>query len=308
MISEVEMDIKNIVTKGIKYCTDSDYRFAFNASRGKYNNMPDEEYLVKLFKAKLGYNLNLKNPATFNEKIQWLKLYDRNPIYTSMVDKYEAKNYVGKIIGFDHIINTIGVWNRFEDIDFEKLPERFVLKTTHGCGGIYICKDKAVFDKEKAANEINKTLCKNYYLYSREWPYKNVKPRVIAEEYIEETEDELKDYKFFCFNGKAKVFKVDFDRFTDHFANYYDIEGNLMPFGEAQYPPRPDRMINLPSNLERMIELAEILSKNIRFLRVDFYNVNNRILFGELTFSPDGGMGRFTSADWDRTLGGWLVL
>ena len=130
------MDIKNIVTKGIKYCTDSDYRFAFNASRGKYNNMPDEEYLVKLFKAKLGYNLNLKNPATFNEKIQWLKLYDRNPIYTSMVDKYEAKNYVGKIIGFDHIINTIGVWNRFEDIDFEKLPERFVLKTTHGCGGI----------------------------------------------------------------------------------------------------------------------------------------------------------------------------
>lgn len=302
------MNVFHILERGIRYLLDSDYRFAFNASKGMYHKMGDEEYIKRIFKAKLGYNLNLDQPRTFNEKIQWIKLNDRNDIYTSMVDKYEAKKYVANIIGKEHIIPTIGVWEKFEEVDFDRLPNEFVLKTTHGCGGIFICPDKGKMDINKAKETITKTINSNYYFYMREWPYKNVKPRIIAEEYIKEKNGDLKDYKFFCFNGKVKCFKIDFDRFVEHHANYYDPSGKLLPFGEMDYPPVFNKKIDIPKELNTMIELAEKLSTGFRFLRVDFYDVDGKILFGELTFSPAAGVGKFTPEEWDYKLGDWLQL
>ena len=269
----------------------------------------DEEYLCRVFKLKMGKKLNLKDPQTFNEKIQWLKLYDRKPEYTKMVDKYEAKNYVAERIGEQYIIPTLGVWESFGDIDFESLPEQFVLKCTHDSGGLVICRDKENFNIEEARRKIETSLKREYYWLWREWPYKNVKPRIIAEKYMEDSKtSELRDYKFFCCNGEVKCFKIDFDRFTNHCANYYDIQMNQLPFGEAYYPPNYNKKLAEPKNLEQMIALATLLSKDVPFLRVDFYNVDDEIYFGELTFYPAAGCGPFTSEEWDKKLGDWIKL
>ena len=302
------MKVSHIISRGLKYVFNSEYRFAFNASKGMYHEMDDEEYLKRIFKAKLGYSLNLESPRTFNEKIQWLKINDRKEVYSLMVDKYEAKKHVKAIIGEEYIIPTYGVWDSFESIDFDSLPDTFVLKTTHGCGGVYICQDRKKFDREQARNTIMKTLNSNYFYYMREWPYKNVKPRIIAEKYISEANGDLKDYKFFCFNGKVKCFKIDFDRFVEHHANYYDPDGKLLPFGELDYPPIPGKKLYMPKELDSMISLAEKLSSGLRFLRVDFYYIEGKIYFGELTFSPAAGAGRFIPEEWDYKLGEWLQL
>ena len=278
-------------------------------NRGFFNWMDDETYLKILYRVKMNKKLNLDNPQTFNEKLQWLKLYDRNPQYTIMVDKYEAKKYVADIIGEEYVIPTLGVWDRFDDIDFKSLPEQFVLKCTHDSGGIVICRNKSTFDYVAAKRKIEKALRKNFYWSQREWPYKNVKPRIIAEKYMEDKgSGDLKDYKFFCFGGQAKCFKVDFDRFTDHHANYYDADRNLLDFGEANFPPNPQKAIELPSTVALMEELAKQLSDNVPFLRADFYDVNGKVYFGELTFYPASGFGSFTSEEWDKTLGNWIKL
>lgn len=271
--------------------------------------LPNSLYLKLTYYKRLGKKLNLKSPQTFNEKLQWLKLYNRKPEYTKMVDKYEAKQYVEKIIGKEYIIPTLGIWNKFEDIDFDKLPNQFVLKCTHDSGGVIICKDKKEFEKDKAREEINICLKANYFYRSREWPYKNVKPRIIAEQYMEDNKSkELRDYKFFCFNGKVKCFKIDFDRFLQHRANYYDTSLKILPFGEAICPPDYNRNLEIPEQINKMIMLAEKLSKDIPFLRVDFYEVNGKIYFGELTFFPASGLGKFTNEEWDKTLGSWIEL
>lgn len=271
--------------------------------------LPDKMFLKHVFKKKMGKNLNLREPKSFNEKMQWLKLYDRNSIYTTMVDKYEAKVYVSNIIGEEYIIPTLGIWDKFEDINFEELPEQFVLKCTHDSGGLVICRDKKQFDFTKAKDKINMCLKKNYYYAWREWPYKNVKPRIIAEKYMVDSKiNELRDFKFFCFDGRVRCYKVDFDRFADHHANYYDKEGNLLPFGELEYPPKYDNQLEMPDTIIEMERLAEKLSQEIPFLRVDFYDVNGKIYFGELTFYPASGLGKFTTDDWDETLGGWIKL
>lgn len=418
----------------------------------------DKLFLSLRWWCRMGYKLDWKNPQTFCEKLQWLKLYNRNPLYTKLVDKYAVKSYVADIIGEEHIIPTLGVWERAEDIDFDTLPDKFVLKTTHGGGscGVVICKDKSTFDKKAAICKLNKSLKSDIYLNLREWPYKDVPRRIIAEQYMEDygidttcltdykfycfngeprycqvirdrnTEEtidffdmnwehqefiglnphvkhaisaiskpqhfeamkkiaaslaegipfsridlyeingyeyfgeitlfpasgmgqftpdrydeilgkmltlpgkkqgggifsiqstefaqrsaeitDLHDIKIFCFQGEAQFFKIDFGRFVEHHANYYDRDLNLLPFGELAFPPKPSISVKIPNTIHKMFALAEILSKNIPFLRVDFYDVNGHIYFGEMTFYPASGLGRFTPDRYDEILGKMLTL
>lgn len=272
--------------------------------------VPDEPYLMVMFRILMGKKLDLKDPKTFSEKLQWLKLYDRRPEYVKMVDKYAAKEYVAGIIGEEYIIPTLGVWDKPEDIDWNSLPDQFVLKCTHDSGGLVICKDKSKLDKVAAIKKLNHGLKQDYFKVWREWPYKNVPKRIIAEKFIspEPKKNDLPDYKFFCFGGQVKMFKIDFDRFIEHHANYYDINLQLLPFGEATYPPKPEKQLMFPSQIKEMFQLAEKLSKDIPFLRVDFYQVNSNIYFGELTFFPATGMGKWTDEKWDIMLGEWITL
>lgn len=269
----------------------------------------DNTYLKLTYKLRTGKKLDLDNPKTFNEKLQWLKLYDRNKKYTKMVDKYEAKKYVASKIGEQYIIPTLGVWDKFENIDFEKLPNQFVLKCTHDSGGLIIVEDKSTLNIQEAHKKINECLKRNYYYAGREWPYKNVKPRIIAEIYLNDfNSGELMDYKFFCFNGKVKFLKVDFNRFIEHHANYYDTKLNILPFGERICPPDLNKKIDFPENINKMIELAEKLAKDIPFVRIDFYNVNEKIYFGEMTFYPAAGFGKIEPEEWDLKIGEMLEL
>lgn len=291
------------------YITDKDYRVILKSHLGFYNRMDDRAYLEMMFRTLLHQNLDLDNPRTFNEKLQWLKLYDRNPEYTTMVDKYEAKKYVADIIGEEYIIPTLGVWEHFDDIDFDSLPEQFVLKCTHDSGGLVICRDKSHFDRRAAKKQIEKCLKHNYFYYYREWPYKNVRPRIIAEKYMEDSStSELRDYKLFCFNGDVKCFRVDFDRFVNHRTNYYSSDGNLMKIGDIESPPDFEKEIHIPDNLEKMKELASVISAGHPFLRVDFYDVDGKIYCGELTFYSNGGFGEFLFEGNDDLLGSWLTL
>lgn len=271
--------------------------------------MSDCDYLKLRYKCTFNKELNLDDPSTFNEKLQWLKLNDRKKIYTNMVDKYEVKKFVSNIIGEKYIIPTLGIYDSVDEIDFESLPNQFVIKCTHDSGGLAICKDKKNFNTQEAVIKINKSLKKNYYYSGREWPYKNVKPRIIVEKYMEDDEiSELRDYKFFCFNGEPKIFKIDFNRYTNHQANYYNIDGNLLKFGERVCPPDFNKKIAMPKNLTTMIKFARKLSRDIPFLRVDFYETNGNIYFGELTFFPASGFGKFEPEEWDKKIGEWLVI
>ena len=273
--------------------------------------LPDELYLKLMFRLKMGYWMDFDNPKTFNEKLQWLKLYNRKPQYTQMVDKLAVKEYVANIVGEEYIIPTLGVWNRFEDIDFDKLPNQFVLKTTHGGGsnGVVVCTDKSELNKEGAKLEIEKSMQQCIYQMLKEWPYKDVKHRILAEQYmVDETGKELKDYKFFCFNGRVEYYKIDFDRFTEHRANYFDRDGNLMQFGEKICPPKHEKRIEIPHKISQMIDIAEKLSNNLTFARIDLYYVNDKIYFGEITFFPASGFGSFTPSSWDKTLGDLIHL
>lgn len=270
---------------------------------------PDELFLKSIYWLYFGRKLNLVNPQSFNEKIQWLKLHDRKPHYKVLVDKYEVKEYISNIIGKQYIIPTINVWDNADDINFDILPDKFVLKCTHDSGGVIICKNKSNLNIPHIKAQLNKRLKKNYYNGLREWPYKDVKPRIIAEKFLSDSDNsDIKDYKFFCFNGIVKFFKVDFNRFVDHHANYYTPKGELLPFGEASFPPSSEHKIILPTNLDKMIHLAERLSAGHNFLRVDFYDVAGQIYFGELTFFPASGLGKFTDDIWDIQLGEMLEI
>lgn len=270
----------------------------------------DAKYLKKLFKLRMGKALNLDNPKTFNEKLQWLKLYNRKPEYTRMVDKYEAKRYVADIIGEEYIIPTLGVWERFEDINFDALPNQFVLKTTHGGGntGVVICKDKNTFDILKAKKKLEASLKQDIYISLREWPYKNVKRRIIAEEYVADSNGELNDFKFFCFNGKPKVmlFATERNSKTGVCFDYFDMEFNHLPF--EQGGPNSKQLLTRPEAMADMIQIAKSLSRNIPQVRVDLYNVDGRIFFGEMTFFDSSGMAEFNPQEWDRIFGDWIEL
>ena len=278
--------------------------------KGKLNWMNDKTYLKLFYRGAMGKKLNLKDPKTFNEKIQWLKLYDRKPEYSIMVDKHEAKGYVADKIGEEYIVPSYGVWDNFDDIDFDKLPDQFVLKCTHDCGGLIICRDKSKLDIAAAREKINKCLKKEYFWGTREWPYLAVKPRIIAEAYMEDEKTaELRDYKFFCFDGEAKVMFIASDRQTEGVEtkfDFFDMDYNHLPFTNGH--PNADVLPEKPETFEKMKELAGKLSEGIPQLRVDFYEVNGHIYFGELTFSHWGGMVAFEPEEWDCKLGEMIKL
>lgn len=272
--------------------------------------VPDKLWLSYLFKRRTGYKMDWKNPTTFNQKLQWLKVYDRNPIYATMVDKCEAKKYVADIIGEEYIIPTLGVWNSFDDIDFDTLPDKFVLKCTHDSGGLIIVKDKAKLDVEKARRMFQVALKRNPYSITREWPYKNVKPRIIAEQYMEDdTTHDLRDYKFFAFDGVAKALFIATERDSkaeETKFDFFDMEFNHLPFTNGH--PNAKIQPAKPQTFDEMKALAAKLSKKIPQLRVDFYEVNGKVYFGELTFFHWGGMKPFEPEEWDYTLGSWIKL
>ena len=292
-----------------KYITDKNYRFLINASKGKYDSMPDKEYLEKKFYVTMGYPLDLNNPQTFNEKLQWLKLYDRKPEYTMMVDKYKVREYIKEKLGEEYLIPLLGVWDKAEDIDFDKLPNQFVLKCNHNSGlGMYICKDKSKLTQKEIKvirKNLTKGLQQDYYLTGREWPYKNVPRKIIAEKYMEDETGQLRDYKFYCFNGEPKIIMINSDREIGKTkADYFDMDFNWLDlkWGYEHADVKPLK----PTNFEKMKELAVVLSKNIPELRMDFYEVNNKIYFGELTFFDGSGFDKIEPKEWDKKIGDWI--
>lgn len=272
--------------------------------------MNDEEYVKIMYKEKFKEYPNLEDPKTFNEKLQWLKLNDRKNEYTNLVDKYEAKKFVKGIIGEEYIIPTFGVWEKFDEIDFDKLPNQFVIKATHyGDGqGIFFIKDKNKIDSN-IGKKMEDILHKNLYDYTREWPYKNVKPRILIEKYMkDEVHDNLMDYKLFCFNGIPKIILVCSNR-NGHFknTNFYDTEWNLMPFTRENHENNRNE-IKKPKTLNEMLEISKKVSKDIPFVRVDLYEINGRVYFGELTLYPSAGFEGFKPAKYDRILGEMIEL
>ncbi len=267
----------------------------------------DKAYLKILFRNRMGKPLNLKNPKTYNEKVQWLKLYDRNPEYTKLVDKYEVRKYIAKTIGKEYLIPLLGVWNRFESIDFDTLPNQFILKCTHDSGGIIICKDKSQFDLEAARKKMNRYLRRNYYINSREWVYKNIKPRIIAEKYmVDESGTELKDYKFLCYHGQPKTVDIISGRESDPRSDIFDMNFKKLPV--INYYKSSERTIEKPKGFEEMIELCKKLSKDFIHVRCDFYDINGKVYFGEITFYQCSGLEKYVPYKYDVIFGSWIHL
>lgn len=273
--------------------------------------MSDKAFIKMKYRAAMDKKLNLKNPKTYNEKLQWLKLYDRNPLYTKLVDKYEVKKIVADRIGDQYIIPTLGVWDRFDDIDFDALPDQFVLKCTHDSGGLVIVTDKSKLDRKAAKKKIETALAANFYKKCREWPYKNVPPRIIAEQFMIDDElGELKDYKFFCFNGEPKYLFIASDRNKGRQEvkfDYFDIDFNRLPLRQAAHP-NSTYPIERPKKYEEMVRLASQLSKGIPQVRIDMYEVNGQVYFGEYTFFHHGGMVPFIPEQYDYIWGEQIVL
>ncbi len=269
-----------------------------------------EKYIKTLFLQRMGYPLNLDNPRTYSEKLQWLKLYWHLPILTTLVDKYAVKELVRERIGDKYIIPTLAVWDSVTEIQWEELPNQFVLKCTHDSGGLVICKDKSRFDRRQAIKVLNKSLSNNYYYFGYEWPYKNVQPRIIAEPYLEDSATkELRDYKFFCFNGKVKALFIATDRNVtgvDVKFDFFDEYFNHLPFKQGH--ENAAAMPQKPVCFEEMKQLACRLSEGFPHVRVDLYEVDGRVYFGEMTFFHHGGWTKFDPEDWDSIFGDWLSL
>lgn len=297
---------------GVKYLSNSDYRFLIDSARGKFNDMDDEEYLRRRFKAVFGRPLDLENPSTLNEKLQWLKLYDRRPEYTTYVDKYAVRKFISQTIGEKYLIPMIGAWSSADDIDFQQLPNQFVLKCNHNSGlGMCICSDKTKLDIEKARRNLKKGLQQNYFLYSREYPYRDVKRKIIAEQFMrDEKKGELTDYKLQCFNGKFDSIFLCEGRFSKRGVryHYFDKDWHYLP-----YCPYPDinesELSNLrPEHFDEMIEIAETLAKGIPEVRIDLYEINGRVYFGEMTFFSQSGWDTDITYDADLIMGKKIIL
>lgn len=280
-----------------------------NFARTKISHLvPDKAFLKMRYRMLFSKKLNLHNPTTFNEKLQWLKLYNRQPNHINMVDKYNVKSLVSKIIGDEYIIPTIAVYDKVEDIDFASLPNKFVLKCTHDSGSTIVCKDKSKFDIEKAKNILNKKLKRNFFYFGREWPYKNVKPRIIAEEFVKDGDNEnLPVYKFLCFDGEPKIIQtIQNDKQPNESIDYFDTEWNLLEL--RQNFPNSEKPFDKPKQLSEMLEIARKLSAGHIFVRVDLYVINEKIKFSEFTFFSDCGFAAFYPEKWDFVLGEWIKL
>ena len=301
-MNKILIKIKRIIYCPGKLLYNLIYRIPF------FKKMSDEKYIKLVYRIIFGKKLNLENPKTYSEKLQWLKLYDRKKIYTTMVDKYEAKKYVANIIGDEYIIPTLGIYNSFDEIDFSKLPNQFVIKCTHDSGGLVVVKDKNKINIKKVKKIINKCLNNNFYYIGREWPYKNVKPRIIVEKYMcDNKTNELRDYKFFCFDGNPKLMFLATDRNIGQTKfNFYDLNFNLLPFKQGH--PNDYQKIDKPITFNQMIELSKKLSKDIPHVRVDFYEINGRVYFGELTLFHFSGFEKFIPSEWDEKLGNMINL
>lgn len=296
------------MNKYLRFITDPKFRFSILVSRGFYRNLPDEAFLKRKYWLSFHKELNLEDPKTFSEKLQWLKLYNRKPVHTTMVDKYAVKDYVVEQIGQSYIIPTLGVWDSFDDIDFDALPDQFVLKCTHDSGGLVICRDKSKLNMAATRKKLEKSLKRNYYYASREWPYKNVRPRILAETYMQDGDNlSLPVYKIFCFDGEPKLIQsIQNDKTPQESIDYFDSKWNRLEL--RQNFPNSETPLPKPENLEKMLELARRLSKGFAFLRTDFYVINGCVYFSEYTFFSDSGLAKFHPDHWDRKLGDWIKL
>lgn len=303
------------IKRGFDYLIHNRTQFCDSVVKNLLGFLPDKLYLSLRYKFQIGHWIDWKNPKTFTEKIQWLKVYNRKPEYTTMVDKYAVKRYVADRIGEKYIIPTLGIWDKPEDIDWESLPNQFVLKTTHGGGGggVVICKDKATFDKQGAIAKLNDSLVSDIYLGLREWPYKDVQKRILAEKFMAPKKKsaltDLPDYKFFCFNGEPKYCQVIRNRHAKETIDFYDMEWNHQEFVGLNPVARNGlNPVARPECLQDMIEVCRKLSEAISFLRVDLYVIDENQYFGELTFYPASGIGTFTPDVWNSRLGDLLTL
>lgn len=274
------------------------------------NWMPDQWYLRLIYRARTGRRLDLENPKEFNEKLQWIKLYDRRPEYTQMVDKYAVRAYIREKIGEQYLIPLLGVWEDPHDIDFSRLPDQFVLKCTHDSGSIRICKDKKTFQTREAVEHLAKRLKRGTYWATREWPYKHVKPRVIAEQYMEDESGQgLQDYKVLCFDGEPRLIELHRGRYGAHTQDFYDTRWERTGISQANSGlPRAQEKLPRPVCLEEMLEKSALLSRGIPHLRVDWYCIQGKLYFGELTFFDGSGLESFDRKEDDLLLGSWIRL
>lgn len=303
--------MSTVIQKINKFITNPQIRFSYLNVLGFYSRTPDDVFLKKAFRVNMHQELNLDNPQTFNEKLQWLKLYNRKPEYTMMVDKYKVREYVANTLGEEYLIPLLGVWDDPDEIDFDALPNQFVLKCNHNSGlGMCICKDKSKLNIEKVKKELKKGLKQDYYLTGREWPYKDVPRKIVCEKFMtnDEVGGELEDYKLMCFQGKVKASFVCNNRFSKDGLNvtFYDTDWKRMPF-ERHYPASKTE-ITRPASYDEMVQLAEKLAQNIPFVRVDFYEIKGKPYFGELTFFPGSGFEEFNPEQADKELGSWIKL
>ena len=280
------------------------------AAKGWLNWVPDSLYLKVLYRVIMGRKLNLKNPKEYKEKLQWLKLNDRKPEYSTMVDKYEVRGYIEDLLGDKYLIPCLGIYDSVDDIDIDALPDKFVLKCTHDSGSVEICKDKSSFDIEGARHRLSQAMKRNYYATYREWPYKYVKPRIIAEGYLEGDGGDLKDYKVMCFNGEAKIIEVHENRFVEgkvHTQTFYDREWGIVPLTQVE-TVTVDRPSERPRQLEEILRLSELIAKNMYHARIDWYIEGDKIYFGEITFFDGSGFESFSTPEMERMLGDMINL
>ena len=302
--------MSKIMSKIRTFIENPQYFITSPASKGWLNWVPDSLYLKVLYRVIMGRKLNLKNPKEYNEKLQWLKLNDRKPEYSTMVDKYEVRGYIEDLLGDKYLIPCLGIYDSVDDIDIDALPDRFVLKCTHDSGSVEICKDKSSFDIEGARHRLSQAMKRNYYATYREWPYKYVKPRIIAEGYLEGDGGDLKDYKVMCFNGEAKIIEVHENRFVEgkvHTQTFYDREWNIVPLTQIE-TVTVDRPGERPRQLDEILRLSELIAKNMYHARIDWYIEGDKIYFGEITFFDGSGFESFSTPEMERMLGDMINL
>ena len=302
--------MSKIMSKIRTFIENPQYFITSPAAKGWLNWVPDSLYLKVLYRVIMGRKLNLKNPKEYNEKLQWLKLNDRKPEYSTMVDKYEVRGYIEDLLGDKYLIPCLGIYDSVDDIDIDALPDRFVLKCTHDSGSVEICKDKSSFDIEGARHRLSQAMKRNYYATYREWPYKSVKPRIIAEGYLEGDGGDLKDYKVMCFNGEAKIIEVHENRFVEgkiHTQTFYDREWNIVPLTQVE-TVTVDRPSERPRQLEEILRLSELIAKDMYHARIDWYIEGDKIYFGEITFFDGSGFESFSTPEMERMLGDMIKL